>query len=48
MARLSVGSGRIRATLTYLRQIAAELQGPGTYTTMAEGTITYDELNKLF
>ncbi len=48
VARLSVGSGPIRATLTYLRQIAAELLGPGTYTAMTEGTITYDELNKLF
>ena len=48
VARLSVGSGPIRATLTYLQQIADELLGPGTYSALTEGRITYDELNKLF
>src|SRR5271166_1133009 len=46
VARVSVGSGPIRATLGLLRRIAEELKGSGTYTAM-EGAIHYAEVNKL-
>ena len=46
VARVSVGSGPMRATLGYLREVCAELQEEGTYRTM-EGAIPYGELNEL-
>src|SRR5208282_3806505 len=46
VARVSVGSGPMRATLGLLRRIAEELKTSGTYTAM-EGAIHYAEVNKL-
>ena len=46
VARLSVGSGFMRATLGLLRRAALELKSEGTYSTLAEG-IPYDEVNQL-
>ena len=47
VARVSVGGGPMRATLTLLRRIADELRGPGAYTTFLQDTISYSELNAL-
>jgi 2-methylisocitrate lyase-like PEP mutase family enzyme len=46
VARVSLGSGPMRASLGYLRGVAEEISGPGTYTTLADG-IPYSELNQL-
>jgi 2-methylisocitrate lyase-like PEP mutase family enzyme len=46
VARVSVGSGPMRATLGLLRRIAEELKSAGTYTDM-EGAIRYSEVNRL-
>ncbi len=46
VARVSVGSGPIRATLGLLRRIAEEIKTSGTYNAM-EGAIHYAEVNKL-
>ena len=48
VARVSFGSGPIRATLGYLRQIVHELLEQGTYTTMNEKAISGAELRRLF
>jgi 2-methylisocitrate lyase-like PEP mutase family enzyme len=48
VARMSLGSGAMRAIYGRLRQIAAELQGPGTLVAMTEGAIPYAELQALF
>ena len=48
VARVSLGSGPMRATLGLLRRIARELLESGTYATMASDTISYDEANELF
>jgi len=46
VARVSVGSGPMRATLGYLREVCAELLEEGTYRSM-EDAIPYGELNEL-
>ena len=46
VARLSVGSSAMRATLGLLRRIAEELRGSGTYSTF-EGGIAYSDVNKM-
>jgi len=46
VARVSVGSGPMRATLGLLGNVAAELREEGTYESMAGG-IPYDELREL-
>jgi 2-methylisocitrate lyase-like PEP mutase family enzyme len=46
VARVSVGSGPMRATLGLLRRIAEELRSSGTYTAM-EGAVPHAEMNKL-
>ncbi len=46
VARVSVGSGPMRATLGLLRRVAEELRSSGTYSAM-EGAIHYAEVNKL-
>jgi len=46
VARVSVGSGFMRATLGLLRRAAEELKSAGTYSTIADG-IPYADLNKL-
>jgi len=47
VARVSVGSGPMTATLTLLRNIATELAGPGTFTSFTTQTIPYAEWNRL-
>ena len=46
VARASVGSGVMRATLALVRRIGKELQETGTYSSIFEGSIPYAELNK--
>jgi len=46
VARVSVGSGPVRATLGLLRQLAEELKTSGTYTAMAK-SVPHAEVNKL-
>jgi len=48
VARVSVGSGPMRATLALLRRIAHELAEQGTYTAFADSALPYDEVNRLF
>lgn len=47
VARLSVGSGPIRAAMGLLRRIAKELKGAGTYGALTDGAIPYAEINEL-
>jgi 2-methylisocitrate lyase-like PEP mutase family enzyme len=47
VARVSVGSGLMRAALALVRSAAEELLSSGTYTSFTEHTIPYAELNKL-
>ena len=47
VARLSVGSGPMRATLALVRDIARELHGAGTYTAFTRRALLNDELNEL-
>lgn len=46
VARVSIGSGPMRATLGLLNQISEELHRQGTYTTLAE-SVPYSELHEL-
>jgi 2-methylisocitrate lyase-like PEP mutase family enzyme len=46
VARVSLGSGPMRATLGLARRIAEELKGSGTYRAL-EGAIPHAELNRL-
>ncbi len=46
VARVSVGSGAMRATLGLLRRVAEELKTSGTYSAM-EGAVPYANVNKL-
>ncbi len=48
VARVSVGSGIMRATLGLTRRIAQELRQSGTYTAMTAGAIPWTEANALF
>lgn len=47
VARVSVGSGPMRAALGLTRRIAQELLGPGTYATLTQGAVPYAEVNEL-
>jgi 2-methylisocitrate lyase-like PEP mutase family enzyme len=47
VARVSVGSGAMRATLKLAQRIAHELNGSGTYAAFSE-QLSYDEVNSLF
>ena len=46
VARVSVGSGAMRATLGLVRRIAEELKNAGSYKAL-EGAISYDDLNRM-
>lgn len=46
VARVSVGSGFMRATLTALRRMAEELKNSGTYSAL-ESAIPYSEVNRI-
>jgi len=48
VARVSLGSGPMRATLGLLRRVARELIESGTYAAMTSDAIPYDEANELF
>ena len=48
VARVSVGSGIMRATLGLTRRIAQELKTSGTYAALLEGTMPFAEANALF
>ena len=47
VARVSLGPGPIYAAMGLLKKISTELQVNGTYDTMLDGAITFDELNRL-
>jgi 2-methylisocitrate lyase-like PEP mutase family enzyme len=47
VARVSLGSGPMRAALTTTRRIARELRDRGTYDSFTRDTITHAEVNKL-
>ncbi len=46
VARVTVGSGAMRATLGLARRIAEELKDSGTYATL-EGAISYADMNRM-
>ena len=47
VARVSLGSGIMRATLGLVRRIGTELRGSGTYSALFDGAIPFRELNQL-
>jgi len=47
VARVSVGSGPMRATLGLVDRIAGELHDHGTYNSMVDGAIPYADVNRL-
>ncbi len=47
VARVSVGSGIMRATMGLTRRIAEELKREGTYSRMLDGPISYADANRL-
>ncbi len=47
VARVSVGSGPMRATLGLVDRIAHELRNHGSYTSFTEGALSYAEVNAL-
>jgi 2-methylisocitrate lyase-like PEP mutase family enzyme len=47
VARLSIGSGGMRAALSLTRRVAEELRGPGTYTCLTQEVLTHAEVNRL-
>ena len=48
VARVSCGSGPMRATLGLLRRIVKQLREEGSYSLMTEGAVSYAEANQLF
>ena len=48
VARVSIGSGPMRATLAFLLRMAHEIRDDGVFTMMTEGTIPYADVNRLF
>ena len=48
VARLSVGSGIMRATMGLTRRIARELRGTGEYGSMTEAAVPYAEATRMF
>lgn len=48
VARVSVGSGAMRATLGLLTRIARQLREEGSFSLMTEGAMTYADANRLF
>lgn len=47
VARLSIGSGPMRAALSLVRDVARELKTTGTYTAFTAKTMTFNEVNEL-
>jgi len=48
VARVSVGSGPMRAAMGLMQRIAKELLEDGTYSAMTEGAMSYMDANRLF
>jgi 2-methylisocitrate lyase-like PEP mutase family enzyme len=48
VARVSVGSGPMRATLGLIGRIALQLREEGSFSLMTDGAMTYAEANRLF
>jgi 2-methylisocitrate lyase-like PEP mutase family enzyme len=48
VARVSVGSGPMRATLGFLDRVARQLREEGAFTMMTEGALPYADANRLF
>jgi 2-methylisocitrate lyase-like PEP mutase family enzyme len=48
VARVSVGSGPMRATLGLLRRIAEQLNGDGLYSAFTDDALSYADANRLF
>lgn len=48
VARVSIGSGPMRATLGFLSRMARELHDQGVFTMMTEGAPSYAQVNRLF
>ncbi|MGH9667001.1 MAG: isocitrate lyase/phosphoenolpyruvate mutase family protein, partial [Bryobacteraceae bacterium] len=48
VARVSVGSGPMRATMGLVQRIARELREQGTFSAMIDGAMPYAEANTLF
>jgi len=48
VARASTGSGTMRAAMGTVRRVGKELLATGTYTSLLDGTIPFDELNAMF
>ena len=48
VARVSIGSGPMRATLGFLKRMAGQLRDEGVFTLMTEGAISYPDANRLF
>ena len=47
VARVSVGSGPMRATMALMRDIARELKTKGTYSAFTDHALPYAEVNEL-
>jgi len=47
VARVSVGSGPMRATLGFLGRLARELRDEGTFSLMTDGALSYSDANRL-
>jgi 2-methylisocitrate lyase-like PEP mutase family enzyme len=47
VARVSVGSGPMRATLALVREVARELKAHGTYSAFTAKTMPFDDVNEL-
>lgn len=48
VARVSMGSAPARAALCVARRVSEELLGKGTYETMTDAAISFDEMNRIF
>src|SRR6202165_1589668 len=48
VARVSIGSGPMRATLGLIARIARQIREEGSFSWMTDGAITYDDANHLF
>jgi 2-methylisocitrate lyase-like PEP mutase family enzyme len=48
VARVSIGSGAMRAGMGLTQRIAKELRERGTYSSMTDGAMPYPEANRLF
>jgi len=48
VARVSVGSGPMRATLGLIQRLARQLRDEGTFSLMTDGSLPYADANRLF